>query len=58
MAERTALEEQIKTILADQEKHGRMLEGLMEIVRDSGSKGVKDRIKQWIEDIKHKEGLS
>jgi hypothetical protein len=60
MAEKTksALEEQIKSMLADRENHGQMLDDLMTIVREAGSKGVKDQIKKWIADIKYKEGLS
>ena len=58
MPEKTALEEQIRTMLSEQEKHAQMLEDLIEIVKESGSNGVKDRIKQWIVDIKNEEGLS
>ncbi len=57
MAQNSILEEQLKTMLADPEKHGPILNALLEVVKDSGSKGLKKLIQEWIDNTKHKEGL-
>jgi hypothetical protein len=46
-----SLVEQIKKNLVDPEKHGPILEALVDILEEQGEKGVKDRIKKWIEEI-------
>jgi hypothetical protein len=46
-----SLVEQIKKNLVDPEEHGPILEALVDILEEQGEKGVKDRIKKWIEEI-------
>ncbi len=43
--------EQIKANLVDPDKHGPILKALADILAEQGEKGVKDRIKKWIEEI-------
>lgn len=43
--------EQITKNLVDPEKHGPILKALVDILEEEGEKGLKDRIKQWIEEI-------
>ena len=43
--------EQIRTNLIDPDKHGPILEALVDILEEQGERGVKDRIKKWIEEI-------
>jgi len=43
--------EQIKANLVDPDKHGPILKALVDILEEQGEKGVKDRIKKWIEEI-------
>jgi len=43
--------EQIKTNLVDPDKHGPILKALVDILEEQGEKGVKDRIKKWVEEI-------
>lgn len=57
MVKESILEAQLKALLADPEKHGPILEALLEVIKASGSKGLKKHILQWIEEIKRKEGL-
>jgi len=51
------LREQLTAKLADPQKHSSILEAVLEIVRGSGSKGLKKQVQQWIADIKAKEGV-
>jgi hypothetical protein len=44
--------EQIKANLVDPDKHGPILEALVEIWEEQDEKGIKDRIKKWVEEIK------
>jgi len=43
--------EQIKSNLVDPNKHGPILKALVGILEEQGEKGVKDRIKKWVEEI-------
>ena len=43
--------EQIQANLVDPDKHGPILKALVGILEGQGEKGVKDRIKKWIEEI-------
>ena len=43
--------EQIRANLVDSDKHGPILKALADILEEQGEKGVKDRIKKWIEEI-------
>ncbi|TEU13047.1 MAG: hypothetical protein E3J21_19595 [Anaerolineales bacterium] len=43
--------EQIKANLVDPDEHGPILKALVDILEEQGEKGVKDRIKKWIEEI-------
>jgi hypothetical protein len=47
-----SIAEQIKANLVDPDKHGPVLKALVEILEEQGEKGVKDRIKKWVEEIK------
>jgi hypothetical protein len=47
-----SIAEQIKTNLVDPDKHGPILKALVEILEEQGEKGVKDRIKKWVDEIK------
>lgn len=51
------LRDQLISKLADPEKHGPVLKAALEIVEESGSKGLKEQVQQWIVDIKAKEGV-
>jgi len=44
--------EQIRKNLVDPDKHGPILQALVDILEEHGEKGVKDRIKKWVEEIK------
>lgn len=46
-----SITEQIKANLVDPDKHGPVLKALVDILEEQGEKGVKDRIKKWIEEI-------
>ena len=43
---------QITKNLVEPDKHGPILEALVDILEEQGEKGVKERIKRWIEEIK------
>ena len=43
--------EQINKNLVDPEKHGPILKALVNILEEEGEKGLKDRIKQWVQEI-------
>ena len=43
--------EQIEEKLTDPQKHAPILKALVAILEEHGEKGVRDRIKQWIEEI-------
>jgi hypothetical protein len=43
--------EQITKNLVDPEKHGPILKALLDILEEEGEKGLKDRIKQWVQEI-------
>jgi hypothetical protein len=47
-----SIAEQIKANLVDPDKHGPILKALVDILEEQGEKGVKDRIKKWVEEIK------
>lgn len=51
------LKAQLTPKLADPEKHGPILKAVLEIAGESGSKELRKQIKQWIADIKAKEGV-
>lgn len=51
------LREQLTPKLADPDKHGPILKAVLEIAGESGSKGLKEQVQQWIADIKAKEGV-
>jgi len=51
------LREQLSTKLTDPDRHGSVLKGVLEIVSESGSEGLKKQVQQWIGDIKAKEGV-
>jgi hypothetical protein len=57
MAKKSALDKQLKKMLANPEKHGPMLDALLEVVKSNGNKGLKKHIQQWIDEIKRKEGV-
>jgi hypothetical protein len=43
--------EQITKNLVDPEKHGPILEALTGILEEQGEKALKDRIRQWVQEI-------
>lgn len=47
-----SIAEQIRANLVDSDKHGPILKALVDILEEQGEKGVKDRIKKWVEEIK------
>jgi hypothetical protein len=47
-----SIAEQISANLVDSDKHGPILKALVDILEEQGEKGVKDRIKKWVEEIK------
>lgn len=51
------LKAQLTPNLADPEKCGPLLKAVLEIAGESGSKELKKQVKQWIADIKDKEGV-
>jgi len=46
-----SIAEQIRANLVDPDKHGPILKALVDILEEQGEKGVKDRIKKWVEEI-------
>lgn len=44
--------EQIKKNLVDPDKHGPILEALVDILEEQGERGVRKRIRGWVEEIK------
>jgi hypothetical protein len=44
--------EQITKNLLEPDKHGPILEALVDILEEQGERGVKERIRRWIEEIK------
>lgn len=52
-----SLSKQLTSKLADPEKHGPVLKAVLEIAGEGGSKELKKQVKQWIADIKAKEGV-
>jgi len=57
MPQKSVLEERLKEMLADPEKHGPILQGLLETIKTGGNKALKKQIQEWISQIKAKEGL-
>ena len=57
MVKKSALDKQLKKMLADPKKHGPVLDALLDVIKSNGSKGLKKHIHQWIEEIKRKEGV-
>jgi hypothetical protein len=43
--------EQIQANLVDPDKHGPILRALVNILENQSERGVRDRIKKWIEEI-------
>lgn len=43
--------EQIQKNLVDPEGHGPVLKALLDILEEQGERGVKDRIKKWVQEI-------
>jgi hypothetical protein len=43
--------EQITQNLVDPDKHGPVLKALIDVLEEDGEKGLKDRIKQWVQEI-------
>ncbi len=43
--------EEIRKNLVNPDKHGPILKALVEILEEQGEKGIRDRIKKWIEEI-------
>lgn len=43
--------EQIKKNLVDPGRHGPILAALVDILEEQGERGVKERIKRWVEEI-------
>lgn len=43
--------EQITKNLVEPEKHGPILKALVDILEEEGEKGLRDRIKQWVQEI-------
>ena len=43
--------EQIEANLVDPDKHGPILKALVDILEKRDEKGVRDRIKEWVEEI-------
>jgi hypothetical protein len=46
-----AIVEQIGAKLVNPDKHGPILKALVEILEEKGEKGVRDRIRKWVEEI-------
>ena len=46
-----SIADQIMKNLVDPDKHGPILKALVDILEEQGEKGVKDRIKKWVEEI-------
>jgi len=44
--------EQIQKNLVDPENHGPILKALVGILEEQGERGVKDRIKRWVQEIR------
>ncbi len=49
------ISEQIAKKLVDPEKHGPYLKALIDILEDRGEKGLKEQLKQWIDEIMEEE---
>ena len=47
-----SIAEQIEKNLVDSDKHAPILKALVDILQEQGEKGVTDRIKKWVEEIK------
>lgn len=47
--------EQISRNLLDPEKHSPVLSALIDILEEDGEKGLKDRIKQWVQEIQEED---
>ena len=43
--------EQITKNLVDPEKHGPILAALVDTLEEQGEKGLRDRIRQWVQEI-------
>ena len=43
--------EEIAKNLVDSEKHGSILQALIAILEEDGEKGLKDRIRKWVQEI-------
>jgi hypothetical protein len=48
---------EIQKQLVDPEKHGPILKALVDILEEQGEKGVKERIKKWVEEITQESDL-
>lgn len=44
--------DQIQRKLVDPENHGPILEALVDILEEQGERGVKDRIRKWVQEIR------
>lgn len=44
--------DQIRRKLVNPVEHGPMLEALVDILEEQGERGVKERIRNWVEEIK------
>lgn len=51
------LKDQLTPNLTDPKTHAPILDSVLDIVGTAGSKGLKKQVKQWITDIKAKEGV-
>lgn len=51
------LVEQIQKNLVDPEGHGPVLKALLDILEQQGERGVKDRIKKWVQEIRLESAL-
>ena len=49
--------DQIQKNLVDPENHGPVLRALVEILEEQGERGVKDRIRKWVQEITAESGL-
>jgi hypothetical protein len=47
--------DQIAKNLVEPEKHGPILKALVDILEEEGEKGLKERIKQWVQEIQEVE---
>jgi len=44
--------DEIRKNLVNPDKHGPILEALVDILEEQGDRGVRERIKKWVEEIK------